>query len=129
MRRRQPAGRRLLLGDVPERGQGASCDDGDACTVAESCSQGACVSGGTAPLSCGNAQLCYDANETKGSTDFAEVGALSIRDALGIGLFDVKRVGDVCTPAEVDGKPIEESQSHRLTYEVKRSSGQAKLPT
>ena len=41
----------------------------------------------------------------------------------------MKRLGAVCPPAELDGEPIAESEIHRLTYDVKRSSGQTKQPT
>jgi hypothetical protein len=42
----------------PEKADGIACDDGDACTLADSCLAGACNAGN--PLTCGVGETCVD---------------------------------------------------------------------
>ncbi len=108
---------------------GLACDDGDRCTQGDACQSGTCTAAGPMPSSCGNAHVCYDASETKDTPAFGSVDGLLLGDALGTRRYDVKRLGTLCVPAEVDGSAVVDGGSHRLSYAVRRTLGEPKTPT
>lgn len=81
------------------------------------------------PEDLGNSHLCYGASTTKGTPSFPQVSALEIGDTQGSRLFDVKRASSLCPPAEVEGAPSGPAPTGRIAYDVRRASGQSRLPT
>lgn len=87
------------------REHGASCDDGDRCTSADSCSLGVC-SGSEVPACRADQYQCW---QTTGGAGGAE--RVSVSDRFGAGERVLGRTRSACNPAS-DGLPLEEAGTH-----------------
>lgn len=70
--------------------------------------------------------LCYGVKTSKGSPKFAPIVGVPLADDFTTGAFDVKRLHDLCAPADVDGGTAVDPLTHLVAYAVKAGKGTPK---
>ena len=108
--------------------EGSACVDTDTCNAAGTCSAGACAAPESADDACSSGFLCYEVAETRGGAAFTSQSHVTLEDRLVRREFDVRRPLSLCAPAGLEGQPPSGDQADLLSYEVRRSIGQLKIP-
>ncbi len=107
-------------------GEGASCEDGNPCTLGETCGGGICSGGVPSGVGCVNPFVCYKTRVTKGHPKFPGQSAISLADDLETGSFDVKSQFEVCVPAAVNDVEVLDAGIRRVAYKLKPTKGEPK---
>jgi hypothetical protein len=110
------------------------CGDGDPCNGTEACLGNlGCRQVSHGDLTCSatlDSFLCYRSSIARGAAKFLPVRDLPIGDAFGNRLVDLKRIRDLCLPADVNGSdPGAPGHDDVLTsYLAREGSGQMPTP-
>lgn len=70
--------------------------------------------------------FCYVVKTSKGAAKFATVGGVTLADDLTSSTVDVKKLRELCAPADVDGGAAGDRATHLVAYDVKTAKGAAK---
>jgi cysteine-rich repeat protein len=111
-----------------------ACNDGDPCNGTEACTGNlGCRQVSWGELSCSatvDALLCYRSSIARGAAKFLPVRDLSVEDAFGSRLVDLKRVRDLCMPADVNGSDPDapEHDDVLTSYLARESSSEMPAP-
>jgi hypothetical protein len=106
----------------PAKAEGASCDDGESCTGPDTCAAGACSG---AP-SCVDPFLCYKGKTSKLGDPFVTPPTVTLADAFESLDVTVQKPKGLCTPAELNGRPLADAATHLENYPLKALKGQPK---
>lgn len=111
-----------------------ACSDGDVCNGTEACLGNlGCRQVSWGDLSCSatvDAFLCYRSSISRGAAKFLPVRDLPVEDVFGNRLVDLKRVRDLCMPADVNGSDpsAPEHDDVLASYLARESSSQMAAP-
>lgn len=105
---------------------GAGCEDGNPCTVGETCSAGACGGGTSGGVGCVNPFVCYKTRGSRGFPKFAGAARVSLADDLESGEFDLKAQFELCVPAAVNDLEVLDADIRRIAYKIRPSKGEPK---
>ena len=108
---------------------GSPCDDGELCTLNDTCNAGTCTAGQLGPQSCGNASFCYSARRSRGSARGERITDVSVRDVVDERTYDLKRTDAICVAAAIDGEAPPEPSSHHLSYRIRALRSQEQNTT
>jgi cysteine-rich repeat protein len=131
-------------------GDGAGCDDGNACTQTDTCLAATCMGAdpvvctpadscleagvcdpatglcSTGAITCIDHFLCYKAKTTHGTPKFTPQLGVSLDDQFESLTVDVKKSKDICAPADKNGEGIADPAIHLTAYQFKAVSGSPK---
>ncbi|HEY8514658.1 MAG TPA: hypothetical protein VIS07_03990 [Candidatus Binatia bacterium] len=89
-----PATGECVGGALPD---GSPCDDGDDCTVEDSCLDGVCEPGDLDPSACLTPFQCYGAESKKKSKSWHASGKVLVEDLFEEALYHLGSTGQMCT--------------------------------
>ena len=76
---------------------GTACDDGDPCTVDDSCVAGSCTPGDLEPAACVSAFQCYDAFSWQKPYWWVGSGKVQVEDRFEAAMFKLGTTNEVCS--------------------------------
>ena len=104
----------------PAKPDGTACDDGNDCTVPDTCLAGEC-SGVPDSLACLDDFSCYKAKTTSGTTKFPGVPSVTLADAFAVSTAAVKKTKLLCAPADRNEQDpaVPDHPDHLHGYQLK----------
>jgi len=102
-------------GPVPD---GTGCIDGDPCTTGEACTGGVCGGGTPNPAGCIDHYLCYKAKLRSPAAYYP----FTLADQFETTTAHVRKVKDLCPPANKNGEGIHDAVTHEEAYQIQQDT-------